>query len=114
MNDVDHDLLIALRAEVVGLRLTVEAHNIASVERDTRIETVAKEINGKVRLHDQELAAHNTVPHSGIDHAASARLIEQINEMWTAWSVGKWVGAAGILALLGQTAALLMIGLKGG
>lgn len=111
---VDHDLLISLKAEMISLRVMVEAHNIASVERDTRLETKVDGINGTVALHDNVLIKHSQVNHSGINHEASLKLIEQINEMWTVWSIGKYVGAAGVLALVGQTLALLILALRGG
>jgi len=113
LNDADHDLLIGLRAEGVGLHSSIETHNIASVERDTRIEIAVKEINGTVGRHEQSLILHAQVPHSGVDHAASAVLIGRIDEMWTAWSIGKWVGTAAVLAMLGQSVALMVLIVKG-
>lgn len=52
----DHDSLIRLESKVEALISTVEAHNIASVERDTRIEEQVKKINGGFRQHDEKLS----------------------------------------------------------
>jgi hypothetical protein len=109
---LDHDLLIGLRAELISVRQIIETHNIASVERDTRIETKVQQINGSVSRHDAALLTHAQVPHSGVAHADSALLVARLNEMWTAWSVGKWVGMAGVLALIGQTMATIMLVLR--
>ena len=51
----DHDSLIRLEGQILALTQTVEAHNIASVERDTRIEAGVKTINGKVAEHEGKL-----------------------------------------------------------
>lgn len=114
MEAADHDLLIGLRSEIVALRMVVEAHNISSVQRDTRIETKVDRINGTVALHDAALIKHAQVEHSNVSPAASEKMIGRLDEMWTAWSIGKWVGAAGLVALLAQTAALLLLIVKGG
>ena len=109
----DHDVLIGLRSEIIGLRQVVETHNIASVERDTRIEEGLKMVNGTVRRHNDELLLHANVPHSGVDKTTSTELSNQVSEMWMAWGIGKWVGSGAVLALLGQTAALLTVIIRG-
>jgi hypothetical protein len=114
VDTVDHDILIGLKAEVVGLHMIIEAHNIASVERDTRIETVVNETNGTVKIHSAKLLVHEQVPHSGVDSVESHEIIAEHYEMWNAWKIGRWVGSAAALAFLGQTAALLVIVLRGG
>lgn len=69
--------------------------------------------NGTVKRHEEALIRHSDVPHGHVSAEEQRRLIGQIEEMWTAWSIGKWVGSGAVLALMGQTTALLIFVLKG-
>lgn len=110
---LEHRLTLIEAAQINASSAAITQHSLvmsAIGEVKGKVDT----INGTVQRHDQELAAHGAVPHSAVDHEASRMYIDHINEMWTAWSIGKWVGAAGVLALIGQTTALLLLVLRGG
>lgn len=44
-----------LEGQIAALNVSIEAHNIASVERDTRIEEQTKATNGKVTQHQSNI-----------------------------------------------------------
>ena len=105
----DHDILIELRAQVGELSRTVHNQGENSTARDTRIETKVDRINGQVREHQAQIASHALIPHDGVTKEESRGHIDKLNELWTAWGIGKWVGATLVLTLLGQTVALIAL-----
>lgn len=109
MESNDHDSIIQLTSAVQQLTATLAANNIASVERDTRIETAVKGINGTVRRHDREILEHQAVPHGGVSHVELSTAMSQVAEMWVVWRFGRWLMAGVTLALLAQTFALITI-----
>ena len=48
--------IIRLEGKLEALTVQMSAHNIASVERDTRIEQEVKKINGKVAEHEAHVS----------------------------------------------------------
>lgn len=103
----DHDRLTRMQAQLDNLQTTIAANNNASVERDTRIETKVDRINGNVRAHEKSIDELERNPVMPISEQEAQEMIEHNREVWTVYRIGRWIALAGILALMGQTAALI-------
>jgi uncharacterized membrane protein YqiK len=106
----DHDTLILLAGTVRQLTTVIEAHNIASVERDTRIEQKVDRINGQVGKH--ELAIHDIERRPELPEWLTARVVtegvaqhqnivrdwpeftERVEKMWEVFRFGRFFLAA--------------------
>lgn len=56
VEQLDHDAIIELKGQVAALNVSIEAHNVASVERDTRIEVAVVKIEEKVGIQNGRVA----------------------------------------------------------
>lgn len=112
-NGDDHDALIELGSTVRNLSLTIEAHNIASVERDTRIETKLERVAADVERHSLDLFSLNSRPIMPVETEEARALVIEHREMWSAYRLGRWVVTGAIAALLAQSAALLVLVISG-
>lgn len=111
------ELALERRFGVIEAALIAADRN-ASLNHSTLLLAVGK-IEAKVEMQNGAVARlveariiHEQVPHSAVSSTESSMQIARVEEMWTAWSIGKWVGAAATLALIGQTAALMMLALR--
>jgi uncharacterized protein YPO0396 len=103
MEQADHDALIRLEAKFEAFIVTSSANNIASVERDTRIETAVKAINGTVRKHDAWISTADS------DAIGISAQREQHEEMWSAYKIGRWVGITVGTAAIVQSAGIVTL-----
>lgn len=110
----DHDAIIRLESKIEHLSIAIEAHNIASVERDTRIEEQVRRINGTVAKHTQELhdltrrpelpnwLTADVVTRGVGEHQAVVRewpdMKMQVEHMWDTYRFGRW--ALGVLVIM--------------
>ena len=113
MDQADHDAVIRLQSGLEQLTATIAANNIASVERDTRIETAVKAINGTVRKHDHDIYEHLSRPHPDVTEEESHELIKQHREMWSAYGIGKWVGVTVGTAAIVQSVGIVILLVRG-
>jgi hypothetical protein len=85
--------MIRLEAKVEALTVTIAANNIASVERDTRIEQKVDRIDGTVRDNTQKIGVMWT------DRDSVARRDEMTAIMWNDRSIWNWVQRGVVLVI---------------
>jgi uncharacterized protein involved in copper resistance len=107
MDERDHDALIELKSAVAHMTTTMAANNIASVERDTRIESAVKAINGTVRGHEAELRMIQR------QNKEDDERREQHDEIWTAYKIGRWIGITVATAAVVQSVGIVILLLQG-
>ena len=114
-NDInmdDHDAIIRLEAGVEALRQTLDNTSQQQAERHGRMEGKIDRINGTVAQHEARLTLVEDRPVMPISQEEAGELVEQAREIWTVYSFGRWLVAAGVLALLGQAAALIILAIN--